>query len=283
MRPDRALSLFFFRICGVGNFKKIPILMYHSVTETITQKVHPYYCTEISPETFYCQLEILKKKGFSVVPLSELPRIQKNHDNKKYVVITFDDGYEDFFKNAYPILKTFNMPATVFIPAEMIDKGKSLDGKRLMSWDQIRECSTGSIEFGSHSLIHGKLIDMHRDQIRNELAVSKELIEKQLGTKINSFSFPYRFPEENPDFVVFLIKLLDSCGYSIAVTTIIGRVSNTDHHLLLKRLPVNEYDDEEFFMAKLAGAYDWLHSLQHLIKKARLLLKPKKNIEDNIK
>jgi hypothetical protein len=93
-----------------------------------------------------------------------------------------------------------------------------------------------------------------------------------LGELIESFSYPYAFPEPDRAFVGTLRSLLVAAGYQYGVTTILGRVRPGDDPLFLPRLPMNDGDDARLFHAKVAGAYDWIHAPQYAAKaiKARL-------------
>jgi peptidoglycan/xylan/chitin deacetylase (PgdA/CDA1 family) len=190
---------------------------------------------------------------------------------KKYAVITFDDGLYDFYANAAPILKNNSMEATVFLPAGLM--GQQLAGQAVMHWDHARELSEMGITFGSHSMTHPKLAELGSTYLIHEIRTSKEKIESELGQKIDSFSYPYAFPEQDRSFVRSLKKLLTDCGYKYGVTTIIGRSSISDNRFFLKRLPVNDHDDIKFLKAKLEGAYDWLHFVQSISKKTKGLAK----------
>lgn len=271
MRPDKTVSILLSKIPGLTkNNNKIPILMYHSVVPEITQKVHPYFVTEITPQKFEQHLAFLKDNEYNVISLSELNGFKKENSNRsKYVVITFDDGYEDFYQHAFPLLRQYGFPATVFLPAELIGTRNKLENKTLMSWEQVKECRKHSIEFGSHSLSHGRLIFLNKELLEYDLKKSKSIIEEKLSEVINTFSYPYKFPEDNTLFVDILLQLLENTGYCTAVTTRIGRVSSADHDFLLKRLPVNEFDDAAFLRAKLCGAYDWIYFLQFISKVVR--------------
>lgn len=278
MRTDKLISLFIQKILRTGDYNRIPILMYHSVTTSISRTGNPYFCTEITPETFKNQLSYLKENGYDVIQLSQVPILTKNKfkDLGKKAVITFDDGYKDFFIYALPILREYKYPATVFLPAELIGTNNNLEGKKLMNWGEVHECKKYSIQFGSHSLLHEKLVQLDNKKLEYNLVKSKGIIETQLSEQIDSFSFPYKFPEENNAFIKIFINLLKKSDYQINVTTRIGRVSINDNPLLMKRIPANEFDDDALFHAKLTGAYDWLHMCQYSVKKIRTLFKNNK-------
>ncbi len=266
MRLDRTISLLLRSILRVNNGKKIPILMYHSVTPQIKHRGHPYFCTEITPATFEKHLEFLKSNNYCAIKLSELSSFHFENPIQKPVIITFDDGYRDFYEHALPILEKYQMPATVFVPSGLIDKEGVLEGKPLMTWEQIRESIVHNIEIGSHSHTHRKLVDLSEIELAQELSISKQEIETRTQKKIQSFAYPYRFPEENKYFVNQLCCLLEKCEYKFGVTTRVGTLVKGYDSLIMKRLPVNKFDDSKLFAAKLAGSYDWLNTVQYVTK-----------------
>jgi hypothetical protein len=85
---------------------------------------------------------------------------------------------------------------------------------------------------------------------------------------VESFSYPFAFPEENKNFTQFLVDILENQGFENGVSTIIGRASKNNNHYYLPRLPVNSWDDATLLRTKLEGGYDWLHWPQWLYKYA---------------
>jgi peptidoglycan/xylan/chitin deacetylase (PgdA/CDA1 family) len=275
-RLDRFLSLYFFlpltrRIAA--REIKVPILMYHGISHTKRHGVHPYYETTTSPSVFSQQMKFLKENGYQAIGLDALADVWAGpaHQGIRYVVITFDDGLLDFYVTAHPILRGYGFPATVFLSAGLM-RGK-LAGQDVMSWGDAKALASNGVAFGSHSLTHPKLVDADRVELEKEVRQSKNIIESQLGVEVDSFSYPYAFPEHNRPFVDHLEKLLGQSGYRRGVTTIIGRSSRHDRRFFLKRLPMNDYDDISFLDAKLQGGYDWLSTLQRVTKNARRIAK----------
>jgi hypothetical protein len=119
---------------------------------------------------------------------------------------------------------------------------------------------------------HPQLRELSRAAINQEIANSKKAIEERLGCAVESFAYPYAFPQADADFTKMLRDLLRQAGYQNGVCTIVGRASRTSEPLFLERLPVNSCDDAALFGAKLAGAYDWISGFQYVSKmvKARL-------------
>lgn len=254
-----------------GGAGAIPVLMYHSISADLDGSRAPYYRTVTSPRTFAAHLRLLKSGGFVTVSLSRAVEILRHGAVKPEgtpVVITFDDGLEDFYLNAFPLLEAEGSTATVFLSSGFIN-GVFPTGHACMSVSQVRELSRHGIEFGSHSVTHVHLVDQTRQRLERELADSKAAIEAILGREITLFSYPYRFPSENKAFVDYLQERLQANGYQAGVTTTVGRASASEDVMFLPRLPVNDCDDDEFLGAKLRGGYDWFGRVQRIYKVLR--------------
>ena len=138
-----------------------------------------------------------------------------------------------------------------------------------MTWGEVRELHGAGIAFGSHSVSHQQLTTLTVPEVEEEIRGSKETIEDNLGHPIESFSYPFAFPETDRTFKRILRDLLIAHGYKNGVTTVIGTVRAESDLFFLPRLPVNSWDDSLLFGAKLQGSYDWLHFLQRLKKVAK--------------
>jgi len=276
-RLDRFLTLYFFhplaKLTSAAAGSNVPILMYHSISGRQKHGSHPYYETATSPAVFERHLACLKESGYKTISLEDLGRVFSglSDPEEKHVVITFDDGFADFYDIAHPLLEKHGFSATVFLPAGMI--GKQVNGLPCMSWDQIRKLSEKGISFGSHSMTHPKLVELSAAEVEAEIGESKAAIERELGDKIASFSYPFAFPEQDSTFCIRLEALLQKHGFRSGVTTIVGKSSPADNRFFLKRLPVNDFDDDKLLTAKLEGGYDWLHTGQRMTKEAKLFTK----------
>lgn len=279
MRLDRTLTLAVFgplqRLVTRGEGASIPILMYHSVADDLDDALRPYFRTVTSPAVFSRQIELLRADGYTAITLSEAIRLLEACDGgpargAPKVVITFDDGFRDFRTEAFPILEDAGFKATVFLPSAFIGK-PFITGRECLSASEVRMLADKGIEFGSHSVSHRRLVELSAKELGAELRDSKAAIEDVTGRAVTTFSYPFRFPEQDARFTALLAELLDECGYRGGVTTAIGRSRPHDDRRFLPRLPVNDCDDEPLLRAKLLGHYDWLRSGQRLRKRSRAL------------
>jgi peptidoglycan/xylan/chitin deacetylase (PgdA/CDA1 family) len=251
-----------------------PILMYHSIAEEDEAGIRGYYRTATAPLVFAAQMESLHQAGFAVVGLGEaVRRCTQPGAVKNSVVITFDDGFRNFYTNAFPVLNRYGFTATMFLPTAHIgEKQLSFKGKECLSWSEVRELQKHGISFGSHTVTHPQLHDCDPNSIKEEIVRSKYTIEQKLGCAIQSFSYPYAFPETDAIFKRRLREELLQAGYENGVCTTVGRPGPTSDPFFLKRLPVNSDDDPQLFLAKLAGSYDWIAKPQYLLKMAKKLV-----------
>lgn len=258
---------------GGNRQRKIPILMYHSVGIVEQSGRGPYYQTSVSPENFCFQMAFLHLRGYRTCTLHEaIACLDKptSETDDKVVVITFDDGFADFYTEAFPILHRFGLTATMFLPTGYIgDSPIAFKDHNCMTWSQIRELQKCGIEFGSHTVTHPQLRTLDRPAIERELTDSKRAIEDRTGCAARSFAYPYAFPQTDTRFKRLLRECLESAGYLNGVCTTVGRANASSDCFFFERLPVNDHDDVRLLEAKLCGAYDWVGSMQTLVKGVR--------------
>jgi peptidoglycan/xylan/chitin deacetylase (PgdA/CDA1 family) len=278
-RLDRLATLYCFyplkKMKSSNEELRIPILMYHSISEDNENGVHPYYRTSTSPNIFAGHMKFLYENNYSVIDLNEavcqleVSKSIKHSTGKQmnFVVITFDDGFRDFYTQAFPILRKYGFVATVFLPTSFIDKKElKLKKKEHLRWDEVKQLHKNGIRFGSHTVTHPQLKLLKIDEIEYELKHSKETLEEKIGNVIDSFSYPYAFPEENKKFKTYIRDVLYKCKYKNGVTTRLGTATKKEDKYFLKRIPINSCDDFPLLRAKLENGYDWLHKPQYLFK-----------------
>jgi len=271
-RFDRLASLYIAhplaKLTGWSAKPCVPILNYHSVSDNLFGRLHPYHQINTSVSVFTKQMRWLRSEGYRTIDLADLLRgFDAGTDLSRRIVLTFDDGYRDFFTDAFPVLKQCGFTATVFLATDRIQHTPvRLEGADYLTWREVKELHSQGVIFGSHSVTHADLRSLAPEEIDYETCRSKEMIEDTLGAQVDSFSYPFEFPEEDGQFTQYLADILQNCGYSSGVSSTIGRATPKDSRLFLPRLRVNSWDDGELLRAKLEGGYDWLHLPQLVYK-----------------
>jgi peptidoglycan/xylan/chitin deacetylase (PgdA/CDA1 family) len=278
LRLDRLATLYLvsplLRHASAGG-PRIPVLMYHSISDQDESGSRAYFRTCTAPHVFEDQMANLHSNGYNACSLAQaIDQLRSGTDAAyKPVVITFDDGYSDFYREAFPILNRYGFSATVFLPTAYIgDSPTQFKNKDCLTWAEVRELSHHGMLFGSHTVTHPQLRELSLAEINHELVNSKKTIEEKLGSAVDSFAYPFAFPQTDPEFKKMLRDSLRQAGYQNGVCTIVGRANSSSEPLFMERLPVNSCDDSALFKAKLRGAYDWIAKIQQVnkIAKARL-------------
>lgn len=194
------------------------ILMYHRVSD-IPRDVDPMGIV-VTPENFRHQMSLLYDAKYECLNLREA--IQGWKRGKKYpkksFIITFDDGYKDFYIYAWPILQQYKFTATVFLVAERIgcksdwEKQIGQSSAELLSWDDIRCLCRLGCNFGSHTLSHPNLTLLDNMQAIYEIGQSKLIIEDHLGIPIDLFSYPYGISNTHIQELVSKNGYICACG-----------------------------------------------------------------------
>lgn len=199
----------------------IPILMYHQFLEKESDggKIKLY----VTKKKFEWQLRILKFLGYETITFKDLKRIgiEKRYE-KKYIILTVDDGYKDNYEILFPMLKKYNMKAVIYLVSGIKYNKWTIDSDgekkfELLEDSQIKEMQeSGLIEFGGHTLSHASLPSLSDCDLYKEIKEDKDILEKRIGTKLVSFAYPYGHVT---DRVKNVVKHL---GYDFAVSTDTG-------------------------------------------------------------
>jgi len=190
-------------IATYGPCRSIPILMYHHVAD---ESGWLY----VRKDYFLGQMDFLAQKGYTTVTLPKVVESLTGGKSlpPKPVVLTFDDGYRDFYENAYPILKSHNFKATIFVITQ------HLGGSAYLSWAQLQEMvSSGLVTAGDHTLSHPSLPPLTEEKLKDEIISAKNIIEENLGVSVNIFSYPYGGANGQAE------KILRQAGFLAAVTS----------------------------------------------------------------
>ena len=174
-RPDRLATLYFFhplqRILSRSP-AGIPILMYHSISDRPAAHRSAYFHTCTAPRVFREHLSLLAGNSYKTIGLAEAVRKleQGTGTAEKLVALTFDDGFADFYTEAFSTLSAFGFTATVFLPTDYIgDSPREFKGTNCLTWSQVRELQRAGVEFGSHTVTHPQLTTLPVVDVRREL------------------------------------------------------------------------------------------------------------------
>ena len=318
MRIDRFITLNLVSPCygtfghsSAASALRLPVLMYHSISADSETGMHPYYRVCTSPARFREQMLWLKENGYYGTTLTnglqwlrsraeiQPPKRDRQSSAVAFadefssacpVALTFDDGFDDFYTHAWPVLSELGFKATLYLPTTFIgdtsrpfcpagshyavQNSKPITHRKCLTWSEVKELHQGGIEVGSHTATHPKLVELSWPHIEAELYSSKSEIENHLSISCTTFAYPYAFPQTEAGFVRRFCELLRAVGYETGVTTQIGRHQSGADTFQIKRLPVNQDDDLLLFAAKLDGAYDWLGKVQSLSKSFRRCKRP---------
>jgi peptidoglycan/xylan/chitin deacetylase (PgdA/CDA1 family) len=235
----------------VSRHYTIPILMYHYINDEEPLRSR----LGVSPKSFQRQMRFLKEHNYNVVTLDKITDLikYKKRIPPKTIAITFDDGYIDNYANAYPILKKYNIPATIFVVINRI--GKRLGQDEYMGWPQIEELSnSGLITVGSHSISHPNLSEVaSEDKLRDEIFASKRILEETLHKKVDFFSYPFGGVNSRAR------GLTIEAGYKACVGTNFPKDYPGDDIYALKRLRISENSKNLFiFWVETSGFYTYI-------------------------
>jgi peptidoglycan/xylan/chitin deacetylase (PgdA/CDA1 family) len=217
----------------VDGMIRVPVLMYHYIRVNPNPRDTTGFGLSVTPADFAAQIDWLVNNGYHAVFPSELyaALTQGAPLPTKPIVLTFDDGYRDFYDQAWPVLKQAGMKSSSAVITAYADKGDRGD-QMYMAWWQIRELDkSGMVEFASHTQFHGNLAAMTAAQRWTELTQSKATIEQQLGHPCLAIVYP------SGQFNGAVVADSQRAGYQIAFTTQSGKVRVPQDGGLALQLP----------------------------------------------
>lgn len=217
------------------------ILMYHSIS------LRKDYFSAISPKVFNQQMAYLTATKQKVISLAELVhRLRTQEPLGGSIVLTLDDGYHDNYTTVFPILRQYNLPATIFVTTSLIGNSE------YCSLEELREMhDSGLIAIEPHTLTHSKLAGLPRAEVECELRESRCALESILGVVPTLFSYPYgSFSEET-------MNIVHEVGFAGAVTVEEGTVGSNFNPLCLPRNSIDRSTTFSQFRGKISRAIDW--------------------------
>jgi peptidoglycan/xylan/chitin deacetylase (PgdA/CDA1 family) len=224
---------------------KVPVLMYHEIADATAAPSG----MAVPPEVFADQLAYLHDAGFTAVTAGTLGKILAGGAGpvpERPVVLTFDDGYGDFYTRALPLLKQYGHTATVFQTTGWVGTEIEPDWW-MLNWRQLAELAEAGIEIGAHTHEHPELDRLSGDKLRDELAGPKRMIEDKLGVAAPGLAYPYGLWNAK------VRRAVREAGYAYAYAIGNAMVTRGSDPLTLPRLTVDRSTTMEQFAAMVNG------------------------------
>ena len=204
--------------------------MYHRFNES------KYPSTNIQMNIFEEQVNIIKKSGYKFLNPNNFHKIFDKEKLEKTILLSIDDGYDSFYRYAWPYLKNNQIPFLIFISTEAVGK------KGYMGWKEIKEIEKYDyVTIGNHSHSHDYLVNFSYDEFKKDIEKSIKIFEDNLGYNPKFFSYP--FGEWDLEQKKFISK-----NFDFAFGQHSGVIDLNKDRYELPRFPINEkYGDLERF------------------------------------
>jgi len=237
------------------------ILNYHSV--------HPVHESATKPDDFTKQMEYMAG-NFKIISLHDLceMRASKIDILGKFAMITFDDGYEDNYEYAFPIIKRLGISATVFVTTGFVNGEVDIaardiiyGGLESLKWDQILEMRAAGVQFGAHTHTHPILTEISLKDAEDEIVRSKDILENKLHEPIRTFAYPLG---QRRTFNPSTARILYDHGFELACSTVWGCDNRRTAMFGLHRVRIDSVDTIRDFKEKVEGNWDFVGLVQRL-------------------
>jgi peptidoglycan/xylan/chitin deacetylase (PgdA/CDA1 family) len=206
---------------------KVPILMYHYISVSPWKEDKTRIGLSTPPYFFEKQLETLAKNGFSTITFDDLLEVMAGKATLplKPIILTFDDGYVDFYQNAYPLLQKYQMKGIVFVITGLVGRTGYL------TWPQITELGQSPyVMIGSHTINHAVLPVQTPTVLEQELHISKAVLESHINKPVNWFAYPYG------NYNKKVVDAVRNAGYLGATITLPGTTQYESLRFYLPRI-----------------------------------------------
>ena len=218
----------------------VPILMYHYVRYSPDRAGKPL---SVLPPDFQAQMRYLRDHGYSTITMRDLDLAlmgRKSHPPRA-VALTFDDGYEDFYATAVPVMRRLGLTATNYVPTMLVGR------PNYMSWSEIQRLDEQGFEMAAHSQFHVDVARVPLGRAQVEIFGAKLDLERQLGHEVVDWAYPYG------GFNLATVQLVHQAGYWSGVTTRPGARHDAAQMPLLTRVRVSGGESLEQFASSLGG------------------------------
>lgn len=231
----------------------VPILMYHSISSSSNPKFQQF---AVPVRAFTEQMTYLHDHHYTPLTVSQLMQIRSSETAtlpERPVVLTFDDGFADFFSAALPILQRYGFGATLYVTTAYIGQTSQWlrfegeTGRAMLTWEQLREICASGVECGGHTHTHPQLDTLTAPLAREEIRLCKRLLEDHLEQDIHSFAYPYGYQTSTVRQSVQAAGYLSACAVKHRLN------SERDDPFALARLMISANASLEEFASLLTG------------------------------
>ena len=232
---------------SVTTYARVPVFMYHYISVPPTDTDYLRYGLSVVPALFDRQMSWLKAHGYVTISADQMANALTQNTTLPLhsVLLTFDDGYEDAYTNAFPILKKYGLVGTFFVVTDWIDQGRS----GYLTWAQVQEMARAGMSIEAHSRTHEVLIlgVNTRDWLTSEINGSITDIQVHLGVRPRLFAYPYgRYDRA-------ALQVMKASGIDAAFTTAYGLAAADSPLLTEPRVRVHGGET----VAEFAGELFW--------------------------
>lgn len=245
----------------------VPILTYHSIDDSGSVVSTP-------PGVFRRQMQHLKEAGYSAITLGRFAELRRNGEPhpERTVVLTFDDGFMNFYTEAFPVLAPYSFKATVFLVTSLCGRHNDWAGNppdlprsELLDWGQIRELDAHGIEFGSHTRTHPDLTRLSATTMKSEMTDSKTEISDRLGREVSTFAYPYG--RVNPK-----VRQTAADNFEASCSTNLGKVNAKHDRASLNRIDAYYLSNQRLFEMMATPAFDNYLRFRQAMRRVRSIV-----------
>jgi peptidoglycan/xylan/chitin deacetylase (PgdA/CDA1 family) len=240
----------------------VPILTFHAIDD----RPSVISCT---PEVFREGMALLHEAGYRTMGLLEAVDCLHRGGGfpKRAFVLTFDDGFQSVYREAFPVMRELGMRATVFLTVgaargASTDRLPSFEGRTMLSWREVREMQTAGVEAGAHTLTHPDLTRLPADRIAVEMRESREVIEDAVGAAVRTFAYP--FGRYHPDS-----QRIAREYFSCACADTLGLASRRSDPYALERVDTYYLRHRRVFALTTTPLFPWYVAARNLPRRLR--------------
>jgi peptidoglycan/xylan/chitin deacetylase (PgdA/CDA1 family)/glycosyltransferase involved in cell wall biosynthesis len=232
---------------------EVPVLLYHRIiTDSDQAGKHGTY---IRLARLDAHFRYLKRNNYTPITFDDLKFIDRFDTDKKYVILTFDDGYRDNYTLLMPLLEKYGFKAVIYMVThkaenswDLKDEGRTFP---LLSKEQVLDMSRRGIEFGAHTMNHVDLTKVGVEEAWKEITGSKKYLEELLGKPVNTFAYPYGNINDS------VKELVRKAGFTYGIGTVNGPLAMHQDVMNIRRIVIHPDTNMLRFARKVKGNYTY--------------------------